>query len=772
MLRRNPNSDTFSDSDFMDAESGDHDLIDLDRIAGIIRRQWKVVLIITIVGTLLGFTYLWFATPFYKASSEVLIDQTNAGLTAQITGNTDPSQADAAILSQVELFGSVNVAAAAVDALHLGDNKQFLASSKTLKNQMLSIFKPLFAVFSHPKPTSSAAPTGPALSPAEAARQQAIGIVQSNTNVTRVRGTYLLQVDYTDADPVLASAIANALAEGYLSDQLNSKYAATRRASDWLQQRITELSRESLAADVAVQNFRAANNLVTANGQLISDQQVAQLNTGLVAAQNATATAKAKVDQIQAVLAADDPNALVTAALDSPLINSLRKSYLETAKRESDFVALVGDNHVQTIRLKAEMAQYQSQIKEELTRIGAGYQSDYQVALAHEQSQRDALTQATQSTPTSNATLAKLNELQLQDQSVKGLYQSFLQNYQEATQRTSFPIAEARIVTAATVPGTPSSPVAWLVLAAGTFLGGIVGVGVGGMREFNDRFVRTVDHLRSGVGMEYLGMVPLLNAKAETKPKSAGQHLLPHRVADLSGSIYNYAVEHRMTQFAETLRSAKVAADLGLADTKSKVIGLVSLLPGEGKTTLCYNFASLVASTGASTLIIDADLRRPSLSRTVAPHCEAGLIEAVLGKVSMQQAMFLDPATGLNVLPIAIGAGALKSSDLLGSGAFADLLEEARQHYDYVILDLPPVAPVVDARAVSPHVDAFVLVVQWGSTSRQFLQSTLRAEPRIAEKCIGTILNKADMRKLSLYKTPGSSESYMAEYSAYFRDGN
>jgi succinoglycan biosynthesis transport protein ExoP len=771
MLRRNPNSDFFSD-DLNDAEAGDNDLIDLDRIAGIIRRQWKVVLVITILGSMLGFAYLWFATPFYKATSEVLIDQTNAGLNPQITGNTDPSQADAAILSQVELFGSVNVAAAAVDALHLGDNKQFLASSKTLKSQMLSVFKPVFSLLSRPKPNANAAAAGQPLSPAEAARQQAIGIVQANTSVTRVRGTYLLEVDYTDADPVLATSIANALAEGYLSDQLNSKYAATRRASDWLQQRIDQLSRESLAADVAVQNFRAANNLMTANGQLISDQQVGQLNTALIAAQNATASAKARVDQIQLILAADDPNALVTAALDSPLINSLRKSYLDTAKRESDFASLVGENHVQTVRLKAEMAEYQRQIKEELTRIGAGYQSDYQVALSHEQAQRDALTQATQATPASNATLAKLNELQLQDQSVKGLYQSFLQNYQEATQRTSFPIAEARIVTPATVPTSPSSPVAALVLGASIFLGGVIGVGIGGMREFKDRFVRTVDHLRSGIGLEYLGMIPLLDSKGQKKAKNAGRPLLAHQVADQKGSIFNYSIEHRMTQFTETLRSVKVAADLGLADTKSKVIGMVSLLPAEGKTTLCINFANLVASTGARTLIIDADLRRPNLSRTLAPHCEAGLIEAVLGKVSVAETIFVDPETNLHVMPIAIGPGALNSSDLLGSGAFADLLEVARRHYEYVILDLPPIAAVVDARAVSPHVDAFVLVVQWGTTSRQFLKSTLHAEPRIAEKCIGTILNKADLGKLQLYKTPGSSESFMAEYSAYFRDGN
>ena len=234
--------------------------------------------------------------------------------------------------------------------------------------------------------------------------------------------------------------------------------------------------------------------------------------------------------------------------------------------------------------------------------------------------------------------------------------------------------------------------------------------------------------------------------------------------------MLNYAVEHRRGQFTETLRSTKVAADLALAELSSKVLGWVSLLPDEGKTTLCYNMASLTASTGTRTLVIDADLRRPTLSKTVAPHCKAGLLEVVLKRVALSEAIIADPASGLDVLPICLATAGLNTSDLLGSAAFAAVLEEARRSYEYVILDLPPIGAVVDARAVSPQVDAFVLVVQWGTTSRQFLQATLNAEPRIADKCIGTILNKADLKKLQLYRTPGSSEAYMAEYSAYFQD--
>jgi len=411
MLRRNPNSEAFSQYEAVEVDAGEHDLIDLDRVAGIMRRQWKVVLAATIVGMALGVTYLWFATPLYQAANQILIDQSDAGMTTQVTGITDSSQADAEIMSQVELLGSEGVAGNAVDALNLTADPAFMASGKTLKGQIQGLFKALLAPLQKLKHStaSTGGTAGMAPVPAQTPRDVAINILQGNTNVTRVKGTYLLEVDYNDPDPVRATKIANALAAGYLADQLNSKYLATRSASDWLQQRMEELSKESVAADEAVQKFRSDNNLQTANGQLLTDQQVSQLNTSLVAAQNATAQAKAKLDQITSILAANDPNALVTAALDSPLINTLRQHYLETAKRESDFSSLVGNQHTQTLRLKAEMDEYQSQIREELQRIGEGDQSDYQVALAHEQSARQALTQATQSNPSSNALLAKLN---------------------------------------------------------------------------------------------------------------------------------------------------------------------------------------------------------------------------------------------------------------------------------------------------------------------------------------------------------------------------
>lgn len=760
MLRRNPAG--LSQGEWAEAETPEQDLIDIDRIAGIVRRQWKPVVAATLAGTALGIVYLFFATPLYSASSDILLDQTpDAGLTPQVAGTTNDMEADAAVMSQVQLLGSYNVAAAAVDTLHLDQNAEFLKSPTGIRSRIGGFLKALLKPFRGRPPGSEAGKDT-----SNPARDKAIGIVEANTSVERVGGTYLIEVTYQSPDPAMAAEIANALAQGYLTDQLNSRYQATRTASDWLQQRIQQLSHESVQADEAVQNFRAAHNLQTANGQLITDQQIAQLNSDLVSAQNSTAKAKAKLDQINAILASNDPNALVTAALDSPLINDLRQHYLEAAKREADFEAMVGADHAQVQRLKGEMAEYQNQIRQELQRIAAGYESDYKIAQAHEKSAQQALDKATKATPASNAVLAKLNELQIKADSVKGLYQAFLQNYQAAAQRMSLPLTGARVVTPARTPTSPSAPVGWLIVAATTFLGGMAGVGFAGLREFRDRFVRTVDHLRQGAGLAYLGTVPLI----EGEPSGKAQTAAPGTGLALDGTLLGHAVARPGSQFAETLRSTRVAVDLALAERASRVIGMVSLLPEEGKTTLSANFAGLIAASGARTLLVDTDFRRPMLSRTIAPQCRSGLLEVLLKSSPLEAAVLREAGTGLEVLPISPSTAAFSSADLLGSAGFAALMEEARRRYDYVILDLPPIAAVVDARAASPEVDAFVLVVKWGKTARQFLQQTLDAEPRIAEKCVGAILNQADLKKMQLYSRPGSTESYLAEYSTYYRE--
>jgi succinoglycan biosynthesis transport protein ExoP len=275
-------------------------------------------------------------------------------------------------------------------------------------------------------------------------RRGAAETVAGNIDVERVGRSYVLDVSYTAQSPDLARDIAAAIADVYLVDKLNSKYEATRRAGQWLQERIEELRQQALDTDLALQNYRSEHGLVEAgSGTLISEQQLSEINTQLINAQAETAKAEARYARVKSIIDAKQTDAIVTDVLDSSISNDLRKKYLEASKLETEIEARLGPDHVQAVRLRAEMEEYKRLMFDELNRIAESYQSELQVAKSRENSLRDSVTQATGVAASAGETQVQLRELERTRDTYKNLYQSFLTRYQEAIQQQSFPITAA-----------------------------------------------------------------------------------------------------------------------------------------------------------------------------------------------------------------------------------------------------------------------------------------------------------------------------------------
>lgn len=224
--------------------------------------------------------------------------------------------------------------------------------------------------------------------------------------------------------------------------------------------------------------------------------------------------------------------------------------------------------------------------------------------------------------------------------------------------------------------------------------------------------------------------------------------------------------------FAETLRNTRIAGDVVLQDVPCKVIGIVSMLPGEGKSMVAANLAGLLAGNGARTLLIDADLRNPGLSRSLGIVTERGLVEAVVDGQGWQSAIKVDRQTKLAIVPAAWRARFSHTSELLSSPGMRRFVEDAKSTFEYIVVDLPPLGPVVDAKAFAPLVDGFVLVAEWGATPRPLVRSVLAAEPQIASKMLGLVLNKVDLKRLPHYGAYGGSEQFLDRYSSYYFDRN
>lgn len=415
----------------------------------------------------------------------------------------------------------------------------------------------------------------------------------------------MVQVDYTSPNPRLSAEIANAYTNAYLFEQVNSRIESARRARSWLKQRTEELRQLSVDADLAAQKFRADNNLLSTKGTLISEQQYNEMTTQLVTAQVETAQAQARYLRIKDIINSGQTEAAVTESLKDTVVSELRTKYLDASKRKAEFERKLGPDHIAVVNQKNTMEEIGKLLFQELGRIAETYKSDYEVAAAREKALADHLKQQQGVAVAANDAQAQLRQLEQKAESYKLIYQTYLQRYQEAAQHESFPMTDAHVITAASQPLEPSRPRKALVLVFSGLLGAVAGAGFAMFRESMDRVFRTIEQVGDELGADVLGMLPLLSSQSlpkGAKKKSTEEHPIGS-LKDIA-PILRYSIDHPFSAYAETLRSAKVAADMALPDRPTKIIGLVSLLPNEGKSTIAKNFASLLAVQGAKTLLI------------------------------------------------------------------------------------------------------------------------------------------------------------------------
>jgi capsular exopolysaccharide synthesis family protein len=210
--------------------------------------------------------------------------------------------------------------------------------------------------------------------------------------------------------------------------------------------------------------------------------------------------------------------------------------------------------------------------------------------------------------------------------------------------------------------------------------------------------------------------------------------------------------------YAEAIRSIKLTVDLNGKANGTKVVGLTSCLASEGKSTLAAAMATLIAQSGARVILIDCDLRHPSLSRVLAPGADAGFVDVVAGKLDLADAIWTDPTTNMEFLPA--GASVPNATEMLASERAKSLFDRLQIAYDYVIVDLAPLVAGMDVRVTSGLIESYLLVVEWGATKIDAVQYALRAAPSVHANIVGVVLNKVDMAAMGRYDRHGADYYY------------
>ena len=593
--------------------------------------------------------------------------------------------------------------------------------------------------------------------------------------VSRVGLTYVIEVEFQSIDPDRAAQIANAVADGFIADQREAKYQAIRGATVWLQDRLNELRGQASAAEHAVVEYKAKNNIVDTGGHLMGEQQLTELNTALVKARADAAEARARLDRISQILRTDDldPAAkeveTVADTLHDLIITKLRGQYLELAQREALYSNRYGHDHLAVVNLRNQMRETRRSINDQLKQIAQAYRSDYDIAKAREDSVEKSLAAAVAGSQTTNTAQIGLRQLESAAQTYRALYDAFQQRYMDSVQQQSFPMTEARVITRASRPLEKTSPKSLRILALAAIGGLALGLALAVLREISDRVFRTSSQVEAQLKTECLALVPKIapGGKVASVETNAPADIPTSRMLPLSAGVGRQVIDSPLSRFAEAIRAVKLSADLGSVDKSNKVIGITSSLPNEGKSTIATALAQLSAHSGSRVIMVDCDLRNPSLSQELVPNATAGLIDVVTQSASLEEVIWTDPSTKLSFLPVVAKSRLTHTSEILASDAVRRLFDRLRGSYDYVIVDLSPLAPVVDVRSTVHLLDSYVLVIEWGKTKIDVVEHALNATRGIYDNLLGVILNKVDLNQLRRYESHRSDYYYNRHYARY-----
>jgi polysaccharide biosynthesis transport protein len=749
------------------------------------RRRFWVVAFSVLLMCGVGFTYFMLVPAPYTAKAILKVDTRKFQLFQQQVNLGD--DAGAALESHLEALKSENLALRVIDKLRLADDSEFGTAAA-------------IPIISH------LIDKGRAQSAAWRVRN-ALRIFEKLYTV-EPKGLSLIGIDFESANAERSAEVANAIAQAYIDEQLDAKYEITREGSRWLEGRIKELHDQVSTAEKAVIDYKAEHQIVDAgNGRLITEQQLTDLNNQLALARTKTSDTRARLDRINAAL--NDPadagfiNATASEALSNQLILKLRTQFLDLVAHEAEWSEKYGRNHLAVVALRNNMRQIRASILDELQRLREAYKNDYEVASEAERLVEQQLQRAIGETQSSNEAQVTLRGLETSSETYKAVHDNFVKRYTEATEQQSFPYTEVRLITKAVPPIKRTYRKSLLIVAMTPFLGLGLGIGLGLMLDFLDLGFRTSDQIELMLDRTCIALVPL-----QTKPEKEAKGARPPSTAGSIAnklSIASNVVEQPFSRFAEAIRTVKIAADLnetaaenkvvamtsvipnesvsrfgennrkvrGVADSSaiaanSRVVGITSTIPDEGKSTIAAALALSIAQVGGRCILVDCDIRNPSSSRSIKPDADTGLLEVLAGRVDLDEAVIRQAYLSMAFLPIVSRERVADSSELLGSGAMKTLFERLRDNYDYVIVDLPPLAPLADVRATTHLVDTYLLVVEWGRTSSAIVQHALNRAPRVYDKISGVVLNKVDMKSLKLYD--GSRVGYYNN-KAYERYG-
>ena len=667
-------------------------VIGVAEILGALRRGWLFPIVGCLIGLMLAVSYILMASPtLYRSSARILVDRSMNRFLQTNKIIDEPSMDPGELQSQVQVLSSESIVLPVVRSMALTQDSEFIDEPRGA--QILQSIKKLVK-------RSIGWNDNVKIGTDDALERIVVEDVFNRLSVYQEGSANVINVTFASKDPNKAADIANAIADTYLATSLEAKTKSTKIASLWIQDRLTELKMQTVEADRALQSYRATYNIVSTDKGSLNSERLSSLNTQLSNAQIAMSEAKARFNRFQQITKEGIPSGTATEVLNNGVIAKLRGQYLDLAAKANEIESRVGPDHGAVTKLRERMREVRSLIREEEQRIGKSYSGEYQIAKARESELKAAMAGEAKTIDQAQATL---RELESAADNLRQLYNGFLQKFQEMNTKP-IAIQDIRIITRAAPSLHRSSKKAGLALGGGIVLGLFLGAGAAIAREWLADVFRTPNDVKRATGIDCV--------------------ILP-AVATNSIPIEEFVLHKPYARFTEALRSVKAMINTAQLVHNVKVIGVVSSVAKEGKTTIAANLASLIMATGARTLVIDGDLHMRRLTARLAPDAREGLIEALADPARLSTLVSKRQRSGLHILPCVLSARIPNAAELLGSIRMEQVLDAARRDYEYIIIEIPPIMSVVDVKMIERFIDRFIFIAEWGVTKRNLVHEAL-----------------------------------------------
>lgn len=683
-----------------------------DYLALLVRRRWAILAVFVTVVTLAALK-AFTAIPLYKATVQLLIERHPPRILDTQTQPVYEYWGEEFYQTQYKLLESRALAKKVADKLDLRNRP------------------PYSQMFANLPATANAATK-------QRLEESLVSEVAGGVEVSPIRNSSMVNVSYISPDPKYAAEVANTLGQAFIEQSLDLRFATSQEAIAWLEKKLVVARKKLEESESRLNQYKREHNIVALEDkESITAQKLEQLNRELVAAQTKRLEAETRFQEVSA-------GRPIAEVMNNPLIQSLKTQEAKLVAEQSEFSKKFGEGHPRMIQLSQELAATRGKVNAELGLVKQTIKNEYNMAKAQEENLRKALEDQKHVTQDQSDVGIQYRVLLRDVETNRALYENMLKSLKTTTAMENVPATNIRIVYPALVPEVPFYPTKFRTLMMAGILGLFLGVVLALVLETLDTTLKTPEEVESCLEIPNLALIPHIDTAAN--PGEAPELVVFHGHQPLASEAYR------------VLRTSILFSAPGQAP---RVLLVTSTLPMEGKTLTTANLATAIAKTEGDVLLMDADLRRPTLHQLFNVPREPGLSNFLVGELDELPVMstlvphlFLLPSGTIPPNP----------SELLGSEPMRQLLARARERFTRVILDSPPLVSVTDAAILSTQVEGVLLVIKAEHVPRKAARHAKDHLLELHAPLLGSILNDVPLRRQGYYY------SHYRKYASYYTD--